>query len=326
MNKKVIGLLVLLLFSIGILAGCGGAKETKKETKPSYPTKPISVIVPFGAGGGTDVGARILAPFVEKELGVPVNIINKAGAAGWVGWTELMNAAPDGYTIGLIASPSLVPGYLDPQFKRTNKSLDDFTLIANQVLDPGVIAINIQDKRFTNLKELIAYAQKNEVTCAQDGVGSDDWMALMRFNKQYNTKFTSLATKSTAESLTALMGAHVDTVFANVGEMKIPHDSKQIKVIGVMQKERSPFFADIPTVKELGYEVYSASVRGVAAPKGLSPEIKDKLVAAFEKAIKNPEHIKKMKDMGLDVVFMKGDQFRDYIKNDEKIVLQVKWW
>ncbi|MDD1637272.1 MAG: tripartite tricarboxylate transporter substrate binding protein [Methylococcaceae bacterium] len=318
MKKKSIALLGVLLMSICLLAGWVGAQE-------KYPTKPINLIVPFGPGGGTDVGARILAPFVEKELGVPVNIINKAGAAGWVGWTELLNSAPDGYTIGFIASPSLVPGYLDPQFKRT-KNLEDFDLIANQVLDPGVIAINPQEKRFTNLKELIAYAQKNETTCAQDGVGSDDWMALMRFNKQYNTKFTNVATKSTAESLTALMGAHVDTVFANVGELKVPHDGKQVKVIAVMQKERSPFFPDIPCVKELGYEVYSSSSRGVAAPKGLKPEVKEKLVSAFEKGINNPEHISKMKGMGLDVVFMKGDQFKNHIKNDEKIVLEVKWW
>ena len=319
MKKKSIVLLGLVLFSVSFLAGVGVAQETK------YPTKPINVIVPFGPGGGTDVGARILAPFVEKELGVSLNIINKAGAAGWVGWTELLNSAPDGYTIGFIASPSLIPGYLDPQFKRT-KNLEDFDLIANQVLDPGVIAINPQEKRFTNLKELIAYAQKNETTCAQDGVGSDDWMALMRFNKQYNTKFTNVATKSTAESLTALMGAHVDTVFANVGELKVPHDGKQVKVIAVMQKERSPFFPDIPCVKELGYEVYSSSSRGVAAPKGLKPEVKEKLVSAFEKGINNPEHISKMKGMGLDVVFMKGDQFKNHIKNDEKIVLEVKWW
>jgi tripartite-type tricarboxylate transporter receptor subunit TctC len=204
--------------------------------------------------------------------------------------------------------------------------LEDFDLIANQVLDPGVIVINFQEKRFANLKELIAYAQKNETTCAQDGIGSDDWMALMRFNKIYNTKFTNVATKSTAESLTSLMGAHVDCVFANVGELKVPHDSKQVKVIAVMQKERSPFFPDIPCVKELGYEVFSSSSRGIAAPKGLKPEVKEKLVSAFEKGINNSEHINKMKGMGLDVVFMKGDQYRNHIKNDEKVVLDVKWW
>lgn len=313
----------LLAFSFAAAAAVGVVgTATAADT---FPNKPINMIVAFGAGGGTDVGARVLAPFLEKELGTTINILNKPGAAGWVGWAELIKSAPDGYTIGFINSPSFIPGYLDPQFKRSN-AIEAMDLLANQVLDIGAFAINSKEKRFSDAKGLIEFAKTNEVTCAQDGVGSDDWMALTRFNKLYGTKFTSVATKSTAESLAFLMGGHVDVVFANIGELKVPHGDKQIQVVAVMNPNRSKFLPDVPSTKELGFEIYSASSRGVAAPKGLASEVKEKLVAALEKAINTPKHIDKMKELGLEVVFMKGDEYLKYLKADEEGVLSVKWW
>lgn len=321
MKNKLLVVVLLFLLTVSTLTGC--AKSA--DTSANYPEKPINMIVAFGPGGGSDIGARMVVPFVEEELGVTINVINKPGAAGWVGWTDLVKAKPDGYTIGMINSPSMISGYLDPQYNR-EEDLDSFDLIALQVLDLGAFAINPNDTRFTNAEELIEYAQKNETTCAQDGVGSDDWMALTRFNLKYNTKFTSVAQDSTAESLAALMGGHVDVVFANVGELKVPHENNEIKIIGVMHDERSSFLPDVPCTKEMGYEVYSNSSRGFAAPAGLDPAVKEKLVDAFEKAITNPEHIEKMKDMGLEVVFMKGEEYKNLLLDDEKGVLEVKWW
>jgi len=320
LNKRIIVYVLVTLITVGILNLCVSSVFAQ------YPEKPINVIVAYGAGGGTDVGARILMPYVEEELGVSMVIINKAGGSGWVGWSELIKAEPDGYTIGFINSPSFIPGYLDPQYNREDLGIDSFALIANQVVDLGAIAINPDDERYSNFEELIEYAKNNEVSCAQDGVGSDDWMAMMRFNKNYGTKFVSLATKSTAESIAGVQGGHMDVVFANVGELTVPHDSGKLKVVAVMNDERDQFLPGVPSTKELGYEIYSSSSRGIAGPAGIDEAKVEILVNAFEKAIKNEEHIKKMADMGLQVKFMKGEEFMNHLKADEQTVKDVAWW
>lgn len=331
MKKRWISLFVLGLLAVSLFTGCATGNSTSEPTqsteaeKVEFPTKPINLIVAFGAGGGTDIGARLLVPYLEKELGTTVNVLNKPGAAGWVGWTELLNSDSDGYTIACINSPSMIPGYLDPQYKR-DSNLDSFDLIANQVMDIGAFAINPNETRFTDAKSLIEYAKNNEVTCAQDGVGSDDWIAMTRFNQLYNTKFTSVATKSTAESIANLMGGNVDVVFANIGELKVPNDNKEIKVVTVMNPERSDFLPEVPSTKELGFEIYSSSSRGYAAPAGLDPQVKEILITAFENAINNPEHIAKLKEMGLEAKFIKGDEYRSHLEADEKNVISVKWW
>ncbi|QNB48060.1 tripartite tricarboxylate transporter substrate binding protein [Thermanaerosceptrum fracticalcis] len=321
-NSKLLALAVICLFTLAILAGCGGGEKGAAKKDDKYPSKPINVIVSYAAGGGTDVGARILLPYVEKELGVPLNVINKPGGGGWVGWTDLLKADPDGYTIGYINTPNLMTGYLDPQYKR-DKTIDDFAVIANHVLDYGAIAINPKETRFKDLKELLEYAKKNEVTATTTGVGSDDHIAILKINKALGTKFVPVHTKGAAEGKASVMGGHVDTYFANVGEVLAPHKSGELKTIGVMAPERSEFFPDIPTLKEAGADVTSWSGRGLAAPKGIDPAKLEKLVAAFEKAMKNEEHIQKMKDMGLAPKFMKGEEYVKFLKDDEKGVIEV---
>ena len=151
--KNKLGLILISMILVSSMAFANGSKEEEK-----YPSKPITLIVPFGAGGGTDTGARILMTYVEDELGVPVTIINKTGGTGWVGWSELLKSDPDGYTLAHINTPTLMTGYLNPQLKRSN-TIHDFELIANHVLDYGAIAIRIDEKKFSNLDELISFAK-----------------------------------------------------------------------------------------------------------------------------------------------------------------------
>jgi tripartite-type tricarboxylate transporter receptor subunit TctC len=316
--KKALSLLFALVLLIA-LAGCSEetASEPKAESKKvDFPKKTINVIVAYEAGGGTDTGARILIPYIEKELGVTVNIINKPGGGGWVGWGELANAKNDGYTIGYINTPNLMTGYLDPKMNR-KQNLESFAPIANHVVDPGAIAIRKDETRFTNIEELIEYAKSHELTATSTGVGSDDHYASLKLNDKYGTKFQPVHNKGAADSKAAVLGGHVDVLFANVGEVASLHKDGEMKIIGVMGKEKSPFLPDVPTLAEEGFEVFSWSARGIAAPAGTDPAILEVLRAAFEKGINNEEQVKKMGDMGLEVDYKEGDDYKKLLKEDE---------
>lgn len=285
-----------------------------------FPNKPIDVIVSYEAGGVTDVGARILQPYVEEELGQSIRIVNRPGGGGWVGWTALAQAKPNGYTIGFINSPNLMTGYLNPEFDR-KQSLESFAPIGNQVTDYGAIAINPNDDRFQTIEELIEYAKENEATATSTGVGSDDHFASLTLNDQFGTKFEAIHNSGSAESRAAVLGGNVDALFANVGEVKPLHDEGELKAIAVMREseERSPFLEDVPTLPEAGYDgVYSWSSRGLAGPSGIDPGIMETLVAAFEAAIQNQDHIDELAQQGLQVDYRGPEEHMQMLKKDEQ--------
>ncbi|MBM7691700.1 tripartite-type tricarboxylate transporter receptor subunit TctC [Peribacillus deserti] len=325
--RKLKSFLLVMVMGL-VLVGCASNQSSSKGSEKGsvkaegYPKKAINVIVAYEAGGGTDAGARIMLPYVEKALGVPVNIINKPGGGGWIGWSELANAKPDGYTIGYINTPNFMTGYLDPKFNR-KENLESFTPIANHVTDPGAIAIRTDEDRFSNIEELVEYAKKHRLTATSTGVGSDDHYASLKLNDQLGTKFEAVQNKGSAESVTAVLGGHVDVLFANVGELTSLHKEGKIKIIGVMGEEKSPFLADVPTLAESGFEVFSWSARGLAAPKGIDPGQLKILQDAFEKGIKNKEQVEKMGKLGLEVNYLGGKDYVDLLKSDEAEVKKL---
>ncbi len=320
--KKVWAILALVMLVAGVLAGCGGKEAAPKADskaaapKVIYPTKPIVILIPFSAGGATDLGARTLAPYLEKELGVPVVIENKPGANGWICYAELLKAKPDGYTLAALQTPGLVMGELNPSVKRP--SFESFDYIANHVIDTGVIAVKADEKRFTNVKELIEYAKTHDLTISANGVASSTHLAALSINEKFGVKLRPVQFAGASEALTAVLGGHVDLLNVKVGEILQPMKDGQFKVLGVMTKERVPQLPNIPTFKETAGEVIGYSTRGIGAPKGLSPEVMEKLQMAVEKAMKNPEHIKKMEAMGLAVDGRKGEDYKKMVAEEEK--------
>jgi tripartite-type tricarboxylate transporter receptor subunit TctC len=319
------------MFVVLILSGCSGpanANSTGNTTantpdksaetkKTNYPTKPITLIVPFAAGGGTDTGARFLAAEVEKILGQPISVVNMPGASGWVGYTELLAAQKDGYTIAQFNDLNVIGGYLDKNQKRNN-SLKDFAPIICYVTDPTAISININETRFTTIKELVEYARKNEVTatCA----GNSGFIAITKLNNILGTKFLPVRNGGAAESLPAVIGGHVDVMTSTVGETKVPAAGKQIKPLAIMAEERSEHLPDIPTVNEaMGVKgATNSSVRGIAAPSGVDPAIVEILIKAFEKGAGSETFKTKMYDQGLGLVGIIGDDYMKLLTEEEK--------
>ena len=282
----------------------------------AYPTKAVSLMVAYPAGGSTDVGARIVASLAEKELGQPLVVLNKVGAGGQVGWTELVRQKPDGYYLGFMNLPALNAVILDPDRKATFQ-IDSFTPIINQVLDPGVIYVK-PDSPFKSLKDIIEEAKKRpgEVKAATTGIFSDDHLALLMVEEAAKVKFRIVHFDGDTPQLTSLLGGQIEVSFLNVGGITPRVKAGQVKPLVVLDRERSRFYPDVPTTVEAGYpSVVSSSTRGIVGPKGLPEPIVKKLQGIFKKAMDHPEHLEKMEKAGLAVKIMMPEEYGQYIKN-----------
>lgn len=280
-----------------------------------YPERPITMIVAYSPGGGTDVLARSFAPFIEKYLGndASFTIINKPGAGGEVGFTALSQSKPDGYTIGFLNLPNLLA---IPIERKARYSLDSFTPLANMVDDPGAFNVHI-DSPFNTLAELVAYAKENpgSVTVGTSGVGGDDHLAMMAFAKQAGIKLTHVPFPGAAPNRTALLGRHITVGAFNVSEAIQYAKEGQIKILGQMAAERWEVAPDVPTFKEQGFDVIMGSQRGMGAPAGFPAEAKAKLSEAIGKAVNDPEFQAKAKKIYLPLSFMDADTYGAFLVN-----------
>ncbi len=303
-GRVIFSLVAVLILALGVSA-----------YPQTYPTKPVMLMVAYPAGGSTDVGARIVASIAEKELGQSIVVLNKAGAGGQVGFTELAKQKADGYYIGFINLPAINTIILDPDRKATF-TIDSFTPIINQVLDPGVIYVK-PDSPYKNLKDLVDDAKKRpgEIRAGTTGILSDDHMAILMLEEAARVKFRIVHFDGDTPQVTALLGGQIDVSFLNVGGLTPRVKAGQLRVLAVMDKERSKFYPDVPTSVEQGYPaVISSSTRGIVGPKGLPEPIVKKLQAVFKKAIENPEHMEKMDKAGLAIKMMMGEEYAKYFR------------
>jgi tripartite-type tricarboxylate transporter receptor subunit TctC len=281
-----------------------------------YPVKPITMQVPWPAGGSTDVGARILASIAEKKIGQPIVVINKAGAGSQVGLTELARQKPDGYYIGFVSLPALNTIILDPERKAVF-TIDDFIPIINQVLDPGIIAVKA-DSPYKTFKDLIDDAKKRPgtITAGTTGILGDDHLAILMVEEAAGVKLRIVHFEGGAPQMAALLGGQIDLGFDNVGSYGPRIKAGDTRGLAVMDRERSKFVPDVPTTVDLGYPtVISSSTRGVMGPKGIPVPIIKKIQDSFMQAMKDPEHVEKMDKACLAVRPMVGDEYAKYFRD-----------
>jgi len=285
----------------------------------AYPDKPITMIVAYSPGGGTDLIARAIAPFIEKYLGggARIVIVHRPGAGGEIGFAALANAAPDGYTIGFVNTPPLitVPIERSAQFGGPQR----FDLLGNVIDDPCNFSVH-SDAPFRNLKELAEFAKANpgKVTVGSSGIGSDDHLVMLMFERAAGVKMTHVPFKGAADVRTALLSKQITVGAINIGEaVQSIKGGAPMRNIGQFAPARATVAPELPTAREQGYDIELSSLRGMAAPRGLPPEIRERLVKAVAAAAADPEFQAKATSVFAPLRYLSPAEFDRVIREAE---------
>ena len=264
----------------------------------SYPSRPITVVVPFPAGGPSDVVARIVAEGMGKVLGQTMVIENVGGAGGTIGGARVASAAPDGYTLlaGSMGSHVSAP-VLTPNVKYD--SVRDFEPIGFTAHAPAVIVAR-KDFPAKDLREFLEHLKRNGdgVKQAHGGIGASSHMACLLFSAAAGVKSTLVAYRGTGPAMNDLIGGHVDFFCEQAVSVTGQITSGAIKAYAVSSSQRLATLPDVPTAKELGVDYQMSIWAGIFAPKGVSKEIVDKLAGALDQALDDPSVQKRLADLG----------------------------
>ncbi|WP_444633489.1 Bug family tripartite tricarboxylate transporter substrate binding protein [Cupriavidus oxalaticus] len=285
--------------------------------------QPIEVVVGFAPGGGTDLMARSLAPFIQKSLGghARVVVINKPGASGEIANAHVARAKPDGYTLAIVNAPGFV--FL-PLSKKTQYKVDDFTLLARVVNDPTVLVAK-REAKYKTLSDAVQTLKKDpkSLSFGYNGAGTNGHLALVQLQKIADVQANDVPFKGTAESKTALLGGHVDYAFVSAAETpELRNGTGNLKAVVQFGEQRSKALPHVPTATEVGYQMTMSSERGFAAPKGLPVDIAARLQKAIADSIADPEFIKAASNDAPVLSYLPGAEWQASL-NKQQAALQA---
>jgi tripartite-type tricarboxylate transporter receptor subunit TctC len=301
----------LLLFCVAIVGVLTGYTYAQEETT-KFPTRPITFIVPFSAGGSADVGFRLLGKEAEKYLGQPVVIVNKAGAGGTIGISAIASAKPDGYTIG--HSPGQVLFVMSQLEKLPYHPLKDLTYIM-QFVDIYFAVYVKGDSPFKSFEDLMAYGRKNpkKLVYGTNAPLSTAHVIMESVTKKEGVQATHIPFRSSPEIQTAVMGGHIGSGVCDFQHSLV--EAGEIRLLAFLGEKRSAEYPQVPILKDFGYDYPCPSMLAVTGPKGMPPEIVKKLEGALSKAMKGPAVIKGIKELHLSMMYRNSEDFERYAVN-----------
>jgi tripartite-type tricarboxylate transporter receptor subunit TctC len=283
-----------------------------------YPTRPITLIVPWAAGGGTDAVARIIGSLLEKDLGQPVNVVNRTGGNGVVGHQAIASASADGYTIG-IATVELNMMHWQGL---TNLTYKDYTPIALMNADPAGLQVRA-DSPYKTAKDLLAAIKANPGKFKASGTGQGGiWhLAIAGFLKDQGIDPATVPwvpSNGAAPGLQDLVAGGVEIVPCSIPEARSLIDAGKVKSLAIMADKPPALYPDLPTLEQAtGSKWKTAAWRGIVAPKGLPQPIADKLVAAMEKINKSAEYKEFMSGRGLGIEWGGPKEFMAFMEKSD---------
>ncbi len=307
-----------LALGVGLLAAAGAAEA-------AYPERPITMICPWGAGGGTDATARIVASLLEKELGVPVNVVNRIGGSGVVGHSAIATASPDGYTLGII---TVEIGMMHWQ-GLTELTSKDYTPLALFNEDPAGLQVAV-DAPYATAKDLldaIKAAQKGEMKASGTGQGGIWHLAIAGMLQEAGLppdQVQWVPSQGAAPGLQDLVAGGVQIVPSSVPEAKSLIDAGKVKSLAVMAEQRNAAFPDVPTLKEAtGIAWTIGAWRGFTGPKGMPQEATDRLVPALAKVYESKEYKDFMSQRGFGTIYMPPEEFAKFAEARDQSLGEV---
>lgn len=262
-----------------------------------YPTKPITLIVPWNPGEATDVITRALCEVAAKKLGQPIIILNKPGGGTSIGLVALKGEKPDGYSLGYLTGSGIMMQYLQKVPYDVNR---DFTPIIRYIEFSTMGIVVKSDSPWGTMRDLIDYTKNNPGKIKYGtSIGSPHHIVMETMKKNYGVNWTLVPFPSPSAAITSLLGGHIDCV-ASSSQWKPQVSSGQFRLLCTYGKKRSVSFPSTPTLMDLGYNVYGFSFGGIVGPKGLSQSIVNKLHEVFKEAMNDPQFIKTCEKFDID--------------------------
>ncbi len=303
-------------FALATVAAAGALSlaPLAAQAQAAYPSKPITIIVPFSAGGTTDILARVVGQFMSTDLGQPVVIDNRAGAGGNIGGQAAARATPDGYTIfmGTVGTHAINQSLYK---KMPFDPIKDFAPLSRVAMVPNLLVAN-PSQPYKNVKELIAYAKANpgKINFGSSGAGSSIHLSGELFKQMAGVDMQHVPYRGSAPAVSDLLGGQINLMFDNMPSA-IPHvKGGKLRPLAVTTAKRSPALPDVPTIAESGVPGYEAtSWFGLLAPAGTPAPVIAKLNASILKALANPEVKKKLAEQGAEAAGEKPEQFAAFI-------------
>lgn len=311
--KKHLFSLVMLLVVGAMLFGTG----TPEAGAAGYPEKTIQMIVPWGAGGGADIGVRLLTKYLEPELGQKIVVQNVSGGSGTIGYTQISKAKPDGYTLGYFSSPDSNGKLL---FEGITYDYDSFTPIAMYASDPHIIVAS-KSSGIKNIKDLIAVAKSKPgtLTFGLGGAWTSHDFLRMNFEDAAGVEFKRMVFQGGAAAVTAVAGNNCSVAVPFVSEALAQVEAGNVIPIAISGNNRYVLADQIPTIRESGFDFEHTMWRAIVGPAGLSADVVQTIDKAIGKVMSNPEFQKEALAAGIFSEYMENAKFATYYVENHQL-------